>query len=414
MNRLIPLILMTIISLGSLGLPVQAQGDLFARINNLRQSLGLSAYTSNGSLTAAAQNHAQWMIANPGVISHVQEDGSRPRDRAANAGYNSPWVGENIYLGGPASSLEDAWSFWMNSTIHYQQITNGRYVHIGIATQSDGFYTAYVLVFGAPNLTASGTSGGSNASNNNASSGSSSGGASAPAAPPSFIVGVDDVGNIMHEVQEGDTLGDIVLLYGYTWDDIPYMLEVNGLTEEDIRVMQVGSVFLVPPQSGTYTPTPSVSLSTPEATSEANPAEAQNDTEPTRVDPATLGVLPTLPPSAEIVSADSLPSPEATDILLPPPVVFAVTSTPAPTMTATPTPSATNTPLATATLISTQVAVIPSATATEIIAPNTGDDLPAQVNNGLPSWLIIGIIAQIGVLVAAVGEYIRRFLRSEV
>ena len=60
----------------------------------------------------------------------------------------------------------------------------------------------------------------------------------------------------MHEVQSGDTIGDIALIYGYTWQDIPYMLEINDMSAEDIRLLKPGSVFLVPPKDGTFTPIP--------------------------------------------------------------------------------------------------------------------------------------------------------------
>lgn len=398
MHRLPAIVFALVIGFGGGVLPAQAQGELLGRINSLRQSLGLAAYTTHGALAAAAQNHAQWMIANPGVISHVQDNGSRPRDRAASAGYNSPWVSENIYLGGPASSLEDAWSFWMNSAIHYQQITNARYQHIGIATQSDGFYTAYVLVFGAPEAVAAGASGGTTG----ASSGSG-GGASAAPAPPSFIVGVDNAGNIMHEVQEGDTLGDIALLYGYTWEDIPAMLALNGLTQEDIRLMQVGSVFLVPPQSGTYTPTPAQQSPTPTpepgVADDAAQASSIVQGQAAAVDPAMLGILPTLP----LTTTEATPATTGTS--LPAPAVSAITSTPRPTQAVpTPTPVPPTQPT-----LWTRVAVAASPSATATPDPIIQSDAPATASDeGLPAWLIVGILAQVGVLIAAILEYVRR------
>ena len=83
----------------------------------------------------------------------------------------------------------------------------------------------------------------------------SAGGSVHRSAPPSYVLGLDEVGNIKHEVKLGQTLGDIALIYGYTWEDISYMLEINGMTQEDIRLIQPGSVFLVPPKDGTFTPT---------------------------------------------------------------------------------------------------------------------------------------------------------------
>src|SRR5689334_16587860 len=81
---------------------VQAQdaGDLLGRMNNLRSSKGLPAYTVNGALTAAAQSQAQWLVDNGCAIAHTHPDGSNPDSRARAAGYTSDWVGENIYCGG--------------------------------------------------------------------------------------------------------------------------------------------------------------------------------------------------------------------------------------------------------------------------------------------------------------------------
>ena len=240
------------------GLPLQAQdvtGDLLGRINTLRSQQGLPPYTLHPALVAAANSHAQWM-AQTGQVTHTQDNGSTPASRANAAGYDSRWVSENIYMGGLAS-VDSAWNFWINSSIHYAGMTHANFMHIGIGTAVGEHGQAFVLVFGTQaweNAVTSGGNLGTGASNN----------ADAPAAPPpSFVVGVDEHGNIMHEIQAGQTLGDVLLTYGYTWDDLPALLELNEFTDEDIRSLDIGAVILVPPQGGTYTPTPET---TPEAT----------------------------------------------------------------------------------------------------------------------------------------------------
>ncbi len=235
-------------------LSTAAQGDrneMLARINTLRLSLGLPAYTLNGALNAAALNHARW-LARTGQSSHFQEDNTGPRTRAKQAGFSSNWVSENYYLGSRASA-QTAWNWWLNSPAHYAGITSPNYDNIGIASVSGDSRNAFVLVFGnsSGRLPAS-----------QAGADTSAGRAVAPAAP-SYVVGRDEVGNIMHEVQAGDTMGEIALLYGYTWADIKYMLEINSMTEEDIRLLKPGSVFLVPPKDGTFTPSPAPATATP-------------------------------------------------------------------------------------------------------------------------------------------------------
>ncbi|MCU0475289.1 MAG: CAP domain-containing protein, partial [Anaerolineae bacterium] len=247
--------------------PAHAQdvvGELLGRINGLRASLGLPGYTLNGALTSAAANHAQWMV-NTGQISHTQADGSTPSSRAAAAGYGGRWVSENIYAGSSAG-IDDAWTFWINSSIHYRGLTNPNYQEIGIATASSGWGRSFVLVFGSTASAAyvpPAASGGS-------------GGGRAASGPPPFVVGLDNYGNIMHEVQPQQTIGDILLIYGYTWEDLPYFLTLNGKSDTDIRRLQIGEVVLVPPYEGTYTPTPLPEgwpTNTPEPTASPEPAD---------------------------------------------------------------------------------------------------------------------------------------------
>jgi hypothetical protein len=330
-----------------LALPVQAQdsaGDLLGRINNLRASLGLPGYRVNGALTAAAQSHAQWM-ADTGSISHVRPDGSGPRTRAVNAGYPTTDVSENIY-GGSNATVDTAWAFWVNSGIHYRGLTEPRFQEIGIGIARGAIGTTYVLVFGnpggpAPFVPPRAASGG--------------GGSAAPAGPPSFVRGQDEQGFILHEIQPEDTLGDIALLYGYTWDDIPYMMAVNGL--ENNRSLQIGALFRVPPHDGTYTPTPD--------------DQAANTT------PA--------PESTAAPSATPEPSP---------------TQTPAPTLMVIATAAAMPEVLAVAIQPS---AIPPSTTPVPVTAAST-----ITRSSETSPWLILALVVQVGLLLVAGVEFIRR------
>jgi hypothetical protein len=346
--------------------------DLLGRINGLRADLGLSPYRINSALNAAASNHAQWM-ALTGQVSHTQPDGSRPRDRAQAAGYASSWVSENIYMGWNAST-GDAWGFWINSPVHYAGLTSPNYQEIGISSAVSGNNRSFVLVFGNPGGGSGVTvSVARNSPAGNAGSNNTSG--AVPGLPP-FVVGVDSVGNIMHEVQTGDTLGDIALIYGYTWEDIPDMLSLNGLTQNDIRELEIGSIFLVPPYDGTYTPTPSepTVTSTPEAT-----ATPQNTATPT-------------------------PDATATPLALPPPVTFspptatvALVVRPLGGISATPTPEQSSVAVAVNTTPSIQE-----------VQSNTINETNSEDNaSAPPAWLIGAIFLQVGILLVAVFMLIR-------
>ena len=246
---------------------------LLTRANSLRAGQGLPAYSIHPALTAAAVNHARWMAEN-NRVDHFQFDGTGVRTRAPNAGFPSSWVGENIFLGSSAGP-EAAWNWWLNSPVHYAGLVSPNYDMIGVGSATAGGRTAFVLVFGNSQGRLSPAAG----------SGATSGG-NAPVNPQrSYVLGLDEFGNIKHEVQPGHTMGDIALIYGYTWDDIPAMLALNNLTWDDIRYLQPGEVFLVPPKDGTFTPTSAAPTETATAIEYACPrdhdAGRDADSEPT-------------------------------------------------------------------------------------------------------------------------------------
>ena len=249
-------------------LPLDAQGavgTLLAQVNDLRARNGLPAYTLDSALNAAARNHAGWMASN-NRVAHQQSDGSNARTRARQAGFPSSWVGENIYMG-PGASPATAWNWWLNSPVHYAGLVSPNYDRVGIGSATTAGRTAYVMVFGN-----------SAGALSQAESGAAAGSSSNVSQPP-YVLGLDARGNIRHEVQPGHTIGDIALIYGYTWDDIPAMLELNDMTWDDIRWLQPGSEFLVPPQDGTYTPTAPPSA-TPPATATPEAATASPTIQP--------------------------------------------------------------------------------------------------------------------------------------
>ncbi|MGJ3237239.1 MAG: CAP domain-containing protein [Anaerolineae bacterium] len=375
---LVPIVLLVII--GAIIPTTQAQGatqDLLGRINNLRAERGLPPYTLNSALSAAAANHAQWM-ANTAQVSHVQDNGSSPRSRAQANGYNSQWVSENIYMG---RSIDTAWNFWINSSIHYAGLTSPNYRDIGIASAQGTGGQAFVLVFGVP-------PGASTVTNNRTSSSGDDSASNAP--PPLPIVGYDAVGNIQYELQAGDTLGQVLLLFGYTWDDLGMMLALNELSDADIRSLDVGQVLLVPPPQGTYTPTPIAEAVTAEVTDapEITEAPISDESQP-------------VPEVTEVVSeapGEDTPAPETTD-------------TPAPTET--PTVTATASPVPTLRINTqsepvTQVAQGVTPLSEEARPPRTEQSRSGQQP---PLWLIGAIAVQLGVLGIASVEYLRRMRR---
>lgn len=336
--------------------PAQAQGagDLLALINNLRAGRGLPGYSINGSLAVAAQQQAQWIVDN-GTVAHTHPDGSGPRTRAIAAGYPSIQVGENIY-GGTNASLNDAWTFWLNSPIHFQGMVNAAYQEVGIGIASGGWGSAYVLVFG-----------GSGAPPPAAGVAANNSGGQAASGPPAYVGGLDENGNIKHIVQPGDTLGDIALIYGYSWSDLPAMMQLNGIS--NVRDLEVGSIFLVPPKDGTFTPAP-------------------NDQPPTET-PAPTALPPTITPY--VVLTPTLP-PEIVELTVIVPALAIATAGGdiAP-------PSLDDS--------ATVVAAVPTTAPTLTTAG-------VSPRGSATSWIVIALGVQVVVVIGAGVEFLRRTLRK--
>jgi uncharacterized protein YkwD len=383
----------------------QAQADdLLGRINALRASLGLPGYTLNGQLSAAAQSHAQWMTSTQ-QVSHTQPNGSTPSTRAAAAGYPGRWVSENIY-GGTGANANAAWGFWVNSPLHYRGLTNASYQEIGIGVASTEGWTSIVLVFGSQ----------TGATVSVPRSGSSGGGAAQASGPPPYVVGQDNFGNIMHEIQQGHTVGDIALIYGYTWDDIPEMLELNNLTQDDFRVLPVGGIFLVPPHDGTFTPTPGTPTAEPTATPTVDQTVRARINElltpqPTREEPEATPTVPGLSGDGprRVVTAAAVPAAVATQ----PDGDDSSTADLSPTVTpesttVTDTTSTTPTTTPTTTQEAVQVAAVPTLGGSQVTT--TGQTLIVRENNS--PWLIAAVILQSLIIGVAGLEMIRRMRRK--
>jgi hypothetical protein len=415
--------------------PTQSQDMatyMLSLINGLRGGLGLHPYTLNASLTLAAQNQASWMAISE-QISHTQPDGSTPRTRAQAAGYSSAWVSENIYMGTQATA-DIAFQWWINSPIHYRGLTNVNYTEIGIAmSEGPTGYKAYVLVFGnpdgtvrvAPPITTSVSDPYGYANANQQGNGTAGTGSGTVIdnsfIPPPFVVGVDNNGYIMHEVQPGDTFAGIVLTYGYDWADVGRVRDINSMSEEDARWLDIGAIILIPPADGTYTPTPG----SPEPPTETPTLGPTNTEGPSPT--------PTITPSATITYT---PSP---------------TETPTETMTFTPTPTlpagvrplalSVTTPTArvlpTATLTQEPMILPPQTFSSEItptltpivvaqnnpnsdgglispvsIAPKTIDPPAQESNNQLVPLLLIAVGLQVVIIGIAGLEFISRRRRK--
>jgi hypothetical protein len=133
------------------GLAAIYSSVLVSLANENRDQQGLKELTVNPLLQQAAQMKADDMAAK-GYFSHYGPDGSKPWDWMKKAGYNYMYAGENLAIDFVDSNDVD--TAWMNSTLHRQNILNGNFTEIGVATAEgnyQGHKTVYVVqMFGKP------------------------------------------------------------------------------------------------------------------------------------------------------------------------------------------------------------------------------------------------------------------------
>jgi uncharacterized protein YkwD len=123
--------------------------QIFASINTARVQNGLKALTMNPKLTDAALAHSIDMACND-FISHNGSDGSTWYDRIKAQGFaNYTSARENIYVGSPdfGGDAQGAFTWWMNSKIHHDNILYPTVTELGIAyvfnasSTYGGYYT---------------------------------------------------------------------------------------------------------------------------------------------------------------------------------------------------------------------------------------------------------------------------------
>ena len=123
------------------------ESSLLGLINRERQNQGLSVLSANSALTAAAREHSRDMAEN-NYFSHTGSDGSSPFDRMQQAGYSFTAAAENIYAGnGSNNTAGSAFSAWMNSAGHRENMLNSAYADAGVgywcndSSEYGGYFT---------------------------------------------------------------------------------------------------------------------------------------------------------------------------------------------------------------------------------------------------------------------------------
>jgi uncharacterized protein YkwD len=129
--------------------------QVFSLINDARASQGLNPLNMQPQLSNAAYSHSNDMACND-FVDHSGSDASSWYDRVSAQGYaNYNSARENIYVGDPefGGTPQGAFTWWMNSQVHRDNILNPDVVEIGIGysynpNSSYGGY--YTVVFARP------------------------------------------------------------------------------------------------------------------------------------------------------------------------------------------------------------------------------------------------------------------------
>jgi len=132
--------------------PEAARQAMLAQANALRRAAGAPPLALDPRLNAAAQRHAEDMLARS-FYAHDTPEGEGPGERVRAAGYPAPaLVGENIARG--ALSVEEALAGWTRSREHRNNLLHGAFTGLGVGyaagRDADGWTVVWVQDFARP------------------------------------------------------------------------------------------------------------------------------------------------------------------------------------------------------------------------------------------------------------------------
>ncbi len=204
--------------------------DVINAVNSLRASYGLAPYGVSPILMSTAQGHADYMAAT-GIVSHTGAGGSNVTDRLLAAGY--PLAGdlslggfrsENITSGSESMPAQTAVDQWTGDALHLTTMISSNLTEIGAGVSVNDGRVYYVIDCAQP------TNGGIAQDPGTA----VPGGTIVPAEGviiPVVVSTPNADGDLIHEVQAGQTLWQIAISYGTKIDEIKHL---NNLLNDEI------------------------------------------------------------------------------------------------------------------------------------------------------------------------------------
>ncbi|MFH1184603.1 MAG: CAP domain-containing protein [Chloroflexota bacterium] len=257
--------------------PIDAYGVVDA-VNALRASQGLPPYSVSSILMSIAQTQAEYM-ASSGSVTHTGPDGSRPYQRGLAAGY--PLAGqippgffsENIQSGGEDLSPAAVVQIWTGDAPHMNTMASAMLQEIGAGVAVSGGRVYYVIDCARPT-----TGGLPQAYTPGAAE-------SAFSASNEIIVPVSKStpnanGELIHEVQSGQSPWQIAIEYGVKIDEIWALNQLPAgyiINPGDTLVVKIVGTATAVPATETLAPSATATFP-PSATSEPPTSPTANPT----------------------------------------------------------------------------------------------------------------------------------------
>lgn len=268
--------------------PTFGPSEVITGINNYRLQNGLSPLQINNTLMALAQGHSDYQ-ASIGVITHDGPGGSRPKDRAYNAGYgdgNFIFLSEIIY-GGFSVDHNSAIEWWKNSPVHNTEMLRDNLTEIGAGVSTDGNWTYFTAELGSiASWTAPADAGNSSGNNDNDEEGDTS--PPVVIAVPVVIATPRDDGSVIHIIRTGQAMWTVAAVYDIDLDEL---LVINGMTKNSI--VKPGDEIIVIP-ANTSNPEPNIS-----PTASLAPTHSTEEVEMEQIQPAGTQTNNNNPDSSE-------------------------------------------------------------------------------------------------------------------
>lgn len=234
--------------------PGLTASDVIAEVNALRDAYGLPPYQVDTTLMTIAQSHAEYM-ASSGVVTHYGADGSRPYQRAIEAGYSvagdlslGGFFSENIHSGANLSAA-DVVEIWQGDSLHLNTMISPDLQDIGVGLAVVNGVNYYVLDAGLSTGEAFDSTPASGGDPFATVTGTPS------TTQPVLVSTPDEDGSVYHIVQADQALWSIALAYDTTIEELKLL---NRLVNDEIFIGQ--KLLISKKEIPTSTPVPSLTV----------------------------------------------------------------------------------------------------------------------------------------------------------